>query len=130
MKTEEENKKVFKKLVPLEEHFITNSARGTTICTHCLKTKGKDDFYKNPKKINGLESHCKECVLKRKANKYKKTKRTNKDTKSLKPLKRNNVFVIDQCTFNNILINRPDNNHLNEFLGGIQCYQDIQLISV
>lgn len=40
-------------------------------CSKCGLLKEAEYFYKNYAKKNGLESNCKECVLERKAKKYK-----------------------------------------------------------
>ena len=76
-------------------------------CTSCKKLKPDDQFYKNPFKKNGLESHCKECVLKRKAKKYKAKSSQKKKTKQLRLLKRVNVLDTSSCTLQESWINRP-----------------------
>lgn len=77
------------------------------VCTSCHKDKTCDQFYKNKQKENGLESQCKDCVLKRKAKKYKAKIQQNKKTKQLRLLKRVNVLDPASCTLNEKWINRP-----------------------
>lgn len=100
------------------------------ICTRCGQVKTANDFYKNTKKENGLESQCKECVLDRKHRKYRQTKIILKKSKLLRAQQKVRVLDVQQCTFEEILINRPLNvqfiNVLKEFVDGVLCYLDIQ----
>lgn len=98
------------------------------ICVSCKLAKTSNDFYRNKMKLNGLESHCKACVLKRKFKKYKQTKIISKKTKLLRLQSKVRVLDVAQCTFDERLINRPlselSNNVLKEFVKGVLCYQD------
>lgn len=99
-------------------------------CAKCLVHKLADDFYKNSLKRNGLESHCKTCVLKRKSKKYKQTKITLKKSKLLRAHRKVKVLDVQRCTFKAVLINRPSesevSNALKELVEGVLCYQNIQ----
>lgn len=86
------------------------------VCTCCKKLKSADQFYKNSSKKNGLESNCKECVLERKAKKYKVKKMQKKKTKYLRLLKRVNVLDTNSCTLQESWINRPASKDRFEML--------------
>lgn len=45
------------------------------LCCKCGIHKSSNEFYKNNSKRDGLESHCKECVNRKKAKRYKDSKR-------------------------------------------------------
>lgn len=85
-------------------------------CVKCKSDKKEIDFYKNPSKKNGLESHCKECVLRRKANKYKAKTQQKKKTKYLRLLKKVNVLDPNSCTLQESWINRPASKDRFEML--------------
>ena len=74
-------------------------------CCQCRLKKQNDEFYKNSKKKNGLESQCKECVLsnKRKARIKKKGSRV---------FSSNKVIDLTNCTFKELYITRPCNEDL------------------
>lgn len=86
------------------------------ICSRCNCLKDERSFYKNKMKLNGLESQCKECVLKRKANKYKVKTQQKKKTKYLRLLKRVNVLDTNSCTLQESWINRPASKDRFEML--------------
>lgn len=102
----------------------------TYICAKCLTDKARSEFYQNIKKVNGLESHCKQCVLQRKAKKYEAITKTKRKTKQLRLHKNINVIDVEECTFHEVLINRPQNSEvrdpLNDLVSGVLCYQDMQ----
>lgn len=99
-------------------------------CKKCEKQKESYEFYKNIKKSNGLESHCKSCVLVRKAKKYEVLAKTKKRTKLLRSHSKINVLNVEECTFNEVLINRPINceiyEPLKELVSGVLCYQNME----
>ncbi len=99
-------------------------------CQKCRNDKEPYEFYKNIKKLNGLESHCKSCVLARKAKKYKALTKAKKRTKLLRSHSKINVVDVEECTFNEVLINRPTNceayDPLKELVSGVLCYQDME----
>lgn len=47
-------------------------------CSKCGEDKCYTEFYKNISKRDGLESHCKECVNRKKARRYKDARRREK----------------------------------------------------
>ena len=102
-------------------------------CNKCGVEKTPHDFYKNNKKLNGLESHCKACVLKRKGKRYESLTKAKRKTKQLRLHKKVNVLDVEECTLSEHLIIRPTqsdvNDLLKEFVSGVLCYQDIQNLS-
>lgn len=100
-------------------------------CRCCLATKDAFEFYKNPKKANGLESHCKACVLERKKKKYTSSSKTKKKNKRLRLLKKVNVLDVENCTFCEVLITRPKecdgSKTLKEFVRGVLWQVSTQL---
>ncbi len=99
-------------------------------CSKCLIEKESSEFYKNSNKKNGLESNCKSCVLARKAKKYDTFSKVKKKTKLLRLQSKVSVLDVVECTFNEVLINRPSNCETNDLLKdlvkGVLCYQDIK----
>jgi hypothetical protein len=68
-------------------------------CTLCHQEKDLSEFYKNIRKVNGLESRCKECVL------SLKKKRRNKN-RAVKKSNSSKVLNIDDCTWTQTYITR------------------------
>ena len=66
------------------------------ICSQCGEVD-REYFYSNSKKLNGLDSSCKSCVLLRKANKYKKMSELKKKTKALRKDKKCSVLDVGSC---------------------------------
>ncbi len=96
----------------------------TYICSKCGQTKNENDFYKNTKKLNGLESNCKECVIKRKLKRYKEQSQLKKKTKYLRRCKKVKVLEVDDCTFEEQWIIRPSQVEFcleKEFIGIVLC---------
>jgi hypothetical protein len=94
------------------------------LCTKCGILKDATLFYKNPLKKNGLESQCKECVIKRKLKKYKETTQKLKKTKEMRRLKKVKVLEISDCTFEEQWIIRPSKDEFcfeKEFIGIVLC---------
>lgn len=92
-------------------------------CSKCGTCKEPHHFYKNLKKKNGLESNCKSCVLKRKSKRYSTSSKIKKKNKRLRSCKRVNVLDVENCTFCEVLINRPQElegrKTLKEFVKGV-----------
>lgn len=99
-------------------------------CKKCGDNKESDQFYKNTKKLNGLESHCKSCVLTRKAKRYKAISKAKLKTKQLRLHKNVHVIDVEECTFQEVLINRPcsknEYNFFKELINGVLCYQNME----
>lgn len=94
-------------------------------CTRCLIFKEASFFYKNGKKLNGLESLCKECVLKRKNKKYAQVKFTQQKTKRLRLLKKVNVLDVNSCTFKDNFNNKDftcDQELVKEMIEELLCH--------
>lgn len=97
---------------------------GLIECSNCHGFKPHDQFYKNKFKKNGLESHCKECILIRKAKKYKIESKVKKKTKYLRRCKRVKVLEVGDCTFEEQWIIRPSKDEFcleKEFIGIVLC---------
>lgn len=99
-------------------------------CSRCGDVKRAGEFYKNPKKANGLESQCKACVLERKFKRYKQTKIISRKSKLLRAQQKVRVLDVQRCTFEEVLINRPSTNDfinvMKEFIDGVLCFLDIK----
>lgn len=67
-------------------------------CSNCLESKTMENFYKNAKKLNGLDSQCKACISKRKSEQYKKKIAIKNKNFILRSKKVNRVLCVDQCT--------------------------------
>lgn len=99
-------------------------------CSKCGLQKEPHQFYRNLKKKNGLESNCKACVLERKNKKYTVVSKNRKKSKQLRLCKKVKVLDVVECTFQEVLINRPEQfesmNILKELINGVLCQHDIQ----
>ena len=87
-------------------------------CSHCKINRPSNEFYKNSKKKNGLESRCRQCVLAVKSIKYRKVKNTQLKNKQLRLHKKVNVIDVNNCTFLSTFIN-SSNEQQNKILTSI-----------
>lgn len=93
-------------------------------CTKCEIKQLPDCFYKNSKKLNGVESRCKRCVLD-----GKKEKRLLEAKKKLKkPVPRSKGSIvknIDQCEFKFINSSSSELDHkiIEQFVRRVVCHQ-------
>lgn len=95
------------------------------ICTHCHCEKSAVEFYKNARKLNGLDSQCKTCILLRKSAKYKKVVSIQKKNKALRRSHKTRVLDIGDCTFKVMQLNTifPERDRIlkEELIRGILC---------
>lgn len=92
-------------------------------CSKCKLKQLPDCFYKNSKKLNGVESRCKLCVLKGKKKKYEIKKKKLK-----KPAPRSKGSIvknIDQCEFKFISSGSGGLDHktIEQFVRRVVCHQ-------
>jgi len=67
-------------------------------CSACQKKKSHKDFYRNHRKRNGIESHCKVCVLEKKKGRYTTTKKLKQRATKYRGNKNIRVLNILSCT--------------------------------
>lgn len=95
-------------------------------CSRCHLGKDVSEFYKNAKKLNGLDSQCKACILIRKSNKYKKVTSIKKKNTALRLSKKTTVLDVESCTFKTKRLNTifPEQEKLlrEELVRGILCH--------
>lgn len=56
-------------------------------CRSCRKVKFKDEFYKDARNSDGLQSYCKECVIKRNCD-YRRLKSTENQKEAVEIMKK------------------------------------------
>ncbi len=81
----------------------------SVICSKCDQSKEKSEFYKNSRKRNGLESHCKDCILKKKKDRYVIKMNTKKKNRVMRNREGVRVMDLSLCTVETYLITRPRN---------------------